>query len=210
MGLERGYGAAHVKLPSVFSLRRSPQRDTSPSAELRLPATPLSDGSITLRPWALGDAAARSRAMSDPEIHRWSDLPSDYDAHEAAQDIAGGFQLLKEGKRISLAIVERDEVLGGIDLMVVAPGRAEIGYVVAPWARRREIATRATVLLTTWAEAELDFRRLELPIPVENVASQGVARRAGYEAEGTLRAFLQLREEDDLYDVVMWARIVDR
>lgn len=148
--------------------------------------------------------------MSDPESHRWTDLPLNYPVDEAAQDIAGGVRLRETGQRVPLAITEASEIAGAIDLMVIAPGRAEIGYVVAPWARRRGVATTAVQLLSRWATDELAFERLELPIPVGNAGSQRVAERAGYEREGELRSYLRLRDDGPLVDVVMWALIAKR
>lgn len=197
-----------MKLPSALSLRRLARPASPPTAApLPLPSPPLARGELALRAWHPSDAADRAKAMSDPESHRWTDLPLDYPVAEAAHDIAGGVRLRKTGQRVPLAITEADEIVGAIDLMVLAPGRAEIGYIVAPWARRRRVATRAVELLSDWAASELGFERLELPVPVGNVASQGVAEAAGFTREGELRSFLRLREGGPLVDVMMWSRI---
>jgi RimJ/RimL family protein N-acetyltransferase len=66
-------------------------------------------------------------------------------------------------------------------------GTAELGYVVAPNARGRGVATEALRLLTEWALAEV-MVRIELLISVENLASQKVAERCGYVREGVLRS----------------------
>ena len=65
---------------------------------------------------------------------------------------------------------------------------AELGYVVAPAARGRGIATEALRLLTEWGFSELDVLRLELWIDVVNEASKRVAERCGYLREGVLRS----------------------
>ena len=65
---------------------------------------------------------------------------------------------------------------------------AELGYVVAPAARGRGVATAALSRLTDWALAELGALRLELIIDVANAASKRVARRCGYQREGVLRS----------------------
>jgi RimJ/RimL family protein N-acetyltransferase len=82
---------------------------------------------------------------------------------------------------------------------------AELGYVVAPAARGRGVASEALRLLTEWAFAELGMERLELLISVENEASKRVAARCGYVREGVLRSHWvkgELREDTEL-----WARL---
>ena len=82
---------------------------------------------------------------------------------------------------------------------------AELGYVVAPEARGRGVATGALSRLTAWAFDELQMFRLELLISVDNVASKTVAERCGYVREGVLRSahFKQgLREDTEI-----WSRL---
>jgi RimJ/RimL family protein N-acetyltransferase len=75
---------------------------------------------------------------------------------------------------------------------------AEIGYITAPAARGRGIATRALVLISDWALTVGGLRRVELKIDYENPASQRVAERAGFTREGTLHSvhFKQGRRTD--------------
>jgi RimJ/RimL family protein N-acetyltransferase len=55
----------------------------------RLPYPPLSDGEIVLRAWTLSDAPALTRACQDPEIPRWTVVPSPYEERHAHDFIAG-------------------------------------------------------------------------------------------------------------------------
>ena len=66
-------------------------------------------------------------------------------------------------------------------------GQAELGYVVAPAARGRGVATAALRLLTDWG-FDRGLMRLELLISVENVPSKRVAAKCGYIHEGVLRS----------------------
>jgi RimJ/RimL family protein N-acetyltransferase len=65
---------------------------------------------------------------------------------------------------------------------------AELGYVVAPSARRQGVGVELLRKLTEWAFTERGIQRLTLLIDVENVGSQGVAERAGYQLEGVMRS----------------------
>ena len=44
---------------------------------------PLTDGTVTLRPWADSDTEFVARACRDPEIPRWTMVPADMDEAKA-------------------------------------------------------------------------------------------------------------------------------
>ena len=81
----------------------------------------------------------------------------------------------------------------------------ELGYVVAPSARGRGVATEALRLLTEWALTDLKALRVELWIDVLNEASKRVAEHCGYVREGVLRSvyFKQGRR----HDFEIWSRL---
>jgi RimJ/RimL family protein N-acetyltransferase len=66
--------------------------------------------------------------------------------------------------------------------------QGEIGYIVAPGARGRGVATRALGRITEWALGERGLERVELRIGDENAGSIAVAERAGFRYEGTMRS----------------------
>lgn len=82
---------------------------------------------------------------------------------------------------------------------------AELGYLIAPSARGRGVATQALTLLTDWAFTELHALRLELLISDQNPASRKVAVRCGYQLEGVLRS-LYLKG-DIRWDTEIWSRL---
>lgn len=82
---------------------------------------------------------------------------------------------------------------------------AELGYVVAPAARGRGVATAALRWLTRWALDELDARRLELIIRCDNEGSKVVARRCGYQKEGVLRSLYF--KHNVWEDAELWSRL---
>ena len=84
-------------------------------------------------------------------------------------------------------VVEADgELVGSAGLILLDPERVEVGYWIAPWARRQGYATEATVALVGWA-FEHGAEEVLLRAAVGNTASQQVARRAGFRADGVLR-----------------------
>jgi RimJ/RimL family protein N-acetyltransferase len=81
---------------------------------------------------------------------------------------------------------------------------AELGYIVAPVARGRGVASAALQALTEWGFAR-GLERLELRINAGNEASLRVAERCGYTREGMLRS---VHFKDGIRtDVVVYSRL---
>ena len=171
---------------------------------IALPAPPLSDEEVLLRPWTLADVPAIIAACRDPEIPRWTVVPHDYGERDAIQFISSREADLDAGTGLHLAVAGHDDrLLGAIGLTSFdwPERKAEIGYWVAKEARRRGVGTRAVVLLSSWAIGQLGLERLELPANPRNDASLALARRAGFTREGTLRRFRYRHGERE--DLVM-------
>lgn len=102
---------------------------------------------------------------------------------------------------------ETGEFLGFAALVALhlEEAEAEAGYLVTSRFRGRGIATRALVLLTEWAFAELPLERIELKIDTANVGSEVVAERAGYVKEGVLRS--TYLKQGLRSDTAIWSRL---
>ena len=114
----------------------------------------------------------------------------------------------REGKREAFAVVDGGGSFLGLALAfgIDREGRQlELGYVVAPEARGRGVATQALELLTDWAFAELHALRIELWISTSNDASKRVAANVGSRYEGTLRSFHFKQGRRDDFEV--WSRL---
>ena len=168
-------------------------------AHIRLPDPPLNDGTLTLRPWRDDDVPALVAAANDPEIPRWTSVPSPYHETDATTWFATHAPALDAQTGLNLAIVDAatDELLGSIGLVKVAldDARAEVGYWIAAHARRRGVATDALRLLSRFVLGDLEFERLELYADVDNTASRRVAERAGFTREGVARSYSSQRGE---------------
>jgi RimJ/RimL family protein N-acetyltransferase len=96
------------------------------------------------------------------------------------------------------------DLLGAIGMGVDRASKiGHIGYWVAAPARRRGVASSALRLLARSALEE-GFGRLELITDPDNVASQGVATRAGFTREGVLRSHT-LHRDGSRRDSVMFS-----
>lgn len=154
---------------------------------LRHPDPPLSDGVITLRAMTSADVDALVAACRDPEIPRWTRVPVPYRRADALSWIAGSELELDAGVTIGwLAVDAEDRLLASISVMQIdrAAGTGEIGYWVAREARGRGVATRAVRLVRDWAPAALGLTTLEIEAHEDNLASQAVARSAGFTETG--------------------------
>jgi RimJ/RimL family protein N-acetyltransferase len=158
------------------------------------PAPVLTDGTITLRPWRADDADAVYRACQDPDIQRWTQVPVPYtraDAEGFVNELAPA--AWRDGTGVVFAVVDAsDALLASIGVVGIdRPNRScEIGYWVAPDARRRGVASGATALLSAWVGEAFDVEHAELYTAPDNHGSQAVAARAGFRLVGEAeRAF---------------------
>jgi RimJ/RimL family protein N-acetyltransferase len=164
-----------------------------------LPAEPLIDGPTALRPWRESDIPALVAACQDPEIPRWTRVPSPYRETDAHAFMQQRYDSTRFGTAAPFAIVSPSDhslLLGSISLMRFAweHARAEVGYWLAREARGEGHATRAVGLICDWAFATLGLERIELLAASGNPASQRVAGRCGFAHEALLRSYLRLKD----------------
>ncbi|HEY0401271.1 MAG TPA: GNAT family N-acetyltransferase [Blastococcus sp.] len=163
---------------------------------------------LVLRPFRPADVDAVHRASQDPETQRWiSGITVPYtreDARTFVEDVATREREDRLG--LSVAIEARGELVGtgGVYLRGGRLG-PEIGYTIAPWARRQGYAAEAAHGLADWGLG-LGAPRVHLFVDVRNTASQATAVRAGFTAEGTVRACLEYRD-GSRGDAVLFGRL---
>ncbi len=150
----------------------------------------LTDGELTLRPPRPEDADAITACCQDPEIPRWTTVPSPYHREHAIAYVERTAAEARTGRTAAYVMVDADDrVIGSFSVMEMdrGPGFGEIGYWVAAGARRRGTATRAVRLLREWAHAALGLTVIEALVHVENLASRRVAENAGFVDTGERR-----------------------
>jgi RimJ/RimL family protein N-acetyltransferase len=157
-----------------------------------LPGTPLADGPTALRPWRDTDVRALVAACQDPEISRWTRVPTAYGESDARAFIMLRHDAVAAGLSAPFAIVSPEDgaLLGSISLMRFAweHARGEVGYWLAAEARGAGHATRAVRMICAWGFETLKLERIDLFASVDNPLSQRVAERSGFTREGILRA----------------------
>lgn len=153
----------------------------------------LESDRLILRPFVKRDAFDVLAAVKDDaEMARWMPWAAEYTLEHAINwctrfahaDGASGVQFAvepRDGGRLAGSI--------GVRRADRERGDAEVGYWMAPWARRRGYATEATRTVTA-RMFQLGFHRVHLLAAIGNHASQAVARKAGFIEEGILRQAL--------------------
>jgi RimJ/RimL family protein N-acetyltransferase len=173
-----------------------------------LPTEVVRTTRLVLRPFRADDEEAVFRACQDHEVQRWLPLiPAPYtreDARTWVTATAPGERA--DGSALTVAI-EADGELAGSGAVHLRPGRLgpEVGYWIAPQARRRGYAAEAAHGLAEWALG-LGAPRVHLLADVGNSASLAVARQAGFTREGVVRSCLEQRD-GSWTDAVLFSRL---
>lgn len=129
-------------------------------------------------------------AAQDPEIQRWTTIPSPY-LLEHAQSFTE--QLVPEGWAngsmftFGLFLPEGD-LVGMLAITMRSLGVGEVGYWGTKEHRGNGYMTEAVLAAARWAFTAMSIDRLEWRAEVGNKASRAVAERTGFTMEGTLRS----------------------
>ncbi|MEU0740014.1 GNAT family N-acetyltransferase [Streptomyces sp. NPDC006134] len=149
----------------------------------------LTTGRLLLRAVGPQDTDAVYAACQDPDIQRWTVVPSPY-----LPEHARGFteQIVPSGWAAGTAFtfgvfLPTGDLVAMLGLTVLSPGTAEIGFWGAKEHRGRGYVTEAVLAVSRWAFTEAAVDRVEWRAEVGNTPSRAVAERAGFTLEGTLR-----------------------
>ncbi len=134
-------------------------------------------------------------ACQDPEIPRYTRVPSPYTEVEGREFLSRAQQGFSDGadstieRRPYVVLDEADAGLGMFGFFRVAPERAtlEVGYWMTQPARGKGVATQALTALTI-AALQAGYERIEAEVLLGNDASCRLLERVGYTHEGILRS----------------------
>ncbi len=157
-------------------------------------AIPHSDGPLLARLPTLDDLPSIVDACQDPEISRWTTVPSPYGEAEARGYVESSLTRWGSREGLEMVITAAHEhplaqvsilgaVLAGVDW---ARAEAVVGYWIAGPARRRGVASAAVFALSRFL-LDLGFHRLEASVMVGNPGSGPTLRKVGYRLEGVRR-----------------------
>lgn len=152
----------------------------------------LTTDRLELRPFAPADTDEVFRTVQDPDILRWTTIPSPYayeDAVHFVEQISGAG--LRTGTGFHFAVRARGggPLLAAVGVGVhIPPGVWELGYWTARPHRGRGYVTEAATEVIRWVLTVLPVDRLMWRAEVGNEPSRAVARRLGFTMEGIQRA----------------------
>lgn len=158
---------------------------------MQLTVPRLEDGVIALRPPETGDIDAITAACQDPEIPRWTRVPTPYTRAHAVDFVERSLRMWDQGTDAPFVIVDADTgaLLGaiGVHRLGDEDDGPEVGYWLERNARGRGVATRALRLVSDWACRDLGVRLL-LQADVRNAASRRVAEKGQFRYVGEAKA----------------------
>ncbi|GLW30656.1 GNAT family N-acetyltransferase [Actinoplanes regularis] len=171
--------------------------DPGEPAERLLPDLPggeLTDGVVTLRPLGEDDVAFYTELHGYPDVVASSVPPVPPTPDEVRRRCGWAAAHWLAGNRADLVVVDAASgaPAGEISLYYQEPrtGQAMIGYSMLPEFRGRGLVTQAAKLLALWVFAETGVVRLIAGALPENVGSQRVLEKAGFQREAYLRSRL--------------------
>jgi RimJ/RimL family protein N-acetyltransferase len=136
---------------------------------------------LHLREWADDDLPVLVELFDDPDVSRWTPLPSPFDLPAARTYLDQARTRRPEGRGIQLAITTDGRAALGEILLVPAGRTAELAYAVGRAHRGQGLTTRAVRLMTGYAYRELAMDQVVLRIDPANMPSVAVARATGFE-----------------------------
>ncbi|WP_369235923.1 GNAT family N-acetyltransferase [Streptomyces sp. R21] len=152
----------------------------------------LTTDRLLLRTVGPHDTDAVYDAAQDPDIQRWTTIPSPY-----LREHAQGFteQIVPDGWADGSAftfgvLLPEGELVGVVGITMRALGVGEIGFWAKKDHRGNGYITEAAVAASHWAFTTLSVDRVEWRAEVGNIGSRSVAEHAGFTIEGTLRSAL--------------------
>jgi RimJ/RimL family protein N-acetyltransferase len=162
---------------------------------------------MRLEPFAEAHLPLIGGLLADPDTLRFTRIPEPAPPEFPQWWLERYETGRREGTREAFVALDDEGCLLGLALVPTIDREAreaELGYMVAPEARGRGVATAMLQELTRWAFAQ-GLERCELFIDVRNPASARVAERSGYVREGLLRSVHHKGEER--VDATVWSRL---
>ncbi len=152
---------------------------------------------VALRPAAPRDADLLRQWRSEASVRRFqplNELPTaQLRADVASQRLADLYR--GRGEKFQWIVQVDSQPAGWITLVVSnwEHGLAEVGYALSSIFQNRGVMSEALTLLLEDLYHNTLLERIEARCAVENVGSQRVLEKTGFEREGLLRAYFKLR-----------------
>ncbi|MGM7670885.1 GNAT family N-acetyltransferase [Microbacterium sp. A93] len=149
---------------------------------------------LELRAPTAADIDAITAACQDPEIPRWTTVPSPYTREHAEGFVGLIAQWWADDSQVAWGVFHDEVLVGVVGLHHIAPhssgGSTDLGYWATAESRGQGFMVEASRAVIDWAFAELKLARLNWRAVVGNIPSARTARALGFRYEGTMRQVL--------------------
>lgn len=165
-----------------------------------------SDG-LVLREWRVSDTTRMVELFDTAEMARWTPVPMPF-TEDAARQYVLRAQQGRDWGLVQLAITTDDEEpIGEVQLWPTDDSlMCDYAYGVGSRYRGQRLATRA-MLATFPLAVSQGYERARLRVPIDNVPSTAVARRAGFEL--TEEPLHDHQHGDYVLRMATWIRDID-
>ena len=163
----------------------------------------LSHGDVRVRPLRVRDAKKwqKLRASNHEWLHEWeatSPLPSVEPPPTFRQSARRMRAEARDGKTMPFVVEYRGEFVGQINVSDITYGSlrgCHFGYWISENASDKGVMTTAAALVSDHLLQTLQLHRIEIAIRPENVPSNRLAVRLGYQFEGIRPNFLHINSQ---------------
>jgi RimJ/RimL family protein N-acetyltransferase len=137
---------------------------------------------MVLREWTAADVEAMVTLFDEESIDVWTPLESPFDGAAAQRYLERAYRVRAKGHGIQLAITADGRTPLGEVLLFDgdSPDTAELAYAVGIAHRGQGLAARAVRMMMEFAADQCGVSSFLLTISPANLASQAVARAAGF------------------------------
>ncbi|HJS22368.1 MAG TPA: GNAT family protein [Steroidobacteraceae bacterium] len=161
-------------------------------------ALPLVSPRLEIREFVEEDLEALCDVLADPRVTRYMlHSPRKRSEVEGYLEQVLGFQREQPRSAWELAVTDRHEgtLIGACTLTFLAPGEADLGYLLARRVWRQGLASEIAAVLVDAGFERLSLTRVSSTVDVRNLASIRVLEKTGLRWEATLRRLRKVRGE---------------
>lgn len=152
---------------------------------------------VVLRPLVTADIDAVFRACQDPDTQRYTTVPVPYTRSDAVRFVEEQAPAAWSSGRSAVYAIstaaDGSTFDGSIDLRFGDGRNADVGYAIAPWARRQGVGSDALRTICEWGFTNHSIERIGWEAVVGNWPSRRTAEKVGFQFEGTCRQLTVLR-----------------
>jgi len=142
---------------------------------------------LILSPPTTDDVGAIYQACQDPDIQRWTTVPSPYSWEDAAGFVTFTKTGWQTGENRVWGIRLDNKLIGTIGLVDEGAGGAELGFWLAPDARNAGYMFEAARAVCDAGFQELKLQRITWHAYIGNSGSPAIAQKLGFTYEGLIR-----------------------